>query len=1798
MIDHERASELSASALDFALSPADREELQQHLDACSACRARDEHLRDDARAVADLAPHDAPGRLRARIVEVAGIAGAFEGTADARPNERRPNAASSPMPTIPPGYRRPAALLGAAAAIVVLIAGTLFWRAGPSAGPDAGPNTAAASPSAPVPSGSWSPVPTGKPGSPGSLATDDAWTPVADLTADDVQGGVVGLATGFRLASLDGTPAVEVAARLSADPPVAFAVAVDADGRSARITPTEPLTAGAVYRFTLTADDGRTLDSWAFQARQPLRVVGTVPNDTATDVPTNTGIEVTFDQDGVVDAASHMTIAPKVAGRFEQHDRALAFIPAKRLATSTIYTVTVSRGVTVKGTGEALESDVRFRFETTAAGTKGKVRTTFQFSDDLFESATATPPVIALWAFQDRDGDGPEPTPPKSARIEVHRLRDLDGGIVAYRQVRSFPYWARWAAVDLVPTAGLTRVAAFDAKLRTSDDVRWFQMPAALPAGWYVVTIRSGTRPIQAILQVTDIAGYLVVSETQTLVWANDLASGKPVVGAIVATDGTEVGRTDDDGSLMAETLAALKPTRDGSCTDGCVPVVTVRSGDRATFLPASGQRQYEWGSYSDQDPGAGYDAARYWSTFGTDRTLYRRTDTVNVWGVVRDRGTGKVPGAVTVRLFASREDGGSLGGATSGERAPLATIELHPNPVGAFSGSIALADVPEGDYSLEATVAGDVVGSGSFRVDRILKPAYRLDVSTGRRVYFQGDRIKVTATATFYEGSPVPGVPLRLDGFVEKTFTTDKTGTATLRTTVRFGANEDSGQPDVRSLDVNPARAEEGEIAGASREIIAFPSTWTIDAATQIRSGRVQVTGSVHAVDRDRLEREIADGKSVWELDPAGKAMADETVTATFTESIPHRVKIGTRYDFIEKTVVPVYEYGSTERAAGTVRVTTGKDGAFSVSVPASAAGHSYRVRLSATDPDKHSAVWVGWASEAGEPGAQGGGGEPTLGLTSAPGEAGDFGVGDPIDLTMTDPGSPAHTTDRYLFYSAQQGLRDADVQASPRYRATFESWAPPGIDIVGIRFTGSGYVESPTFNAAFRRSDREITVGLTTDAARYDPGAEVTITVTTRDRTGGAIPATVVLRAVDEKLFAIYGAQAADPLGELYQGLSSGILTTYRSHHEPRVNTGTDTAGGGGDDRAGGGREDFRDWVLFREIDTGQDGRAVVTFRVSDDLTSWRVSASAFGAGPSAGEGSIGIPVGLPFFADATIASEYLVSDRPSIGLRAFGTALGADAAVTFAIDSDSLALHVSGLKAKAFETATVPLPKLTVGSHKVTITATTGSGASTRRDVMTRTFNVVSSRLARTRAAYVEPTAQTRLAGGEGRVEVIVSDAGASRYIPLLLGLTDVESARLERTLAAALAGSLATDRLKLADAVRQVKFDGATYQQDDGGLAIFPYGSSDLKASVLAALVAPDRFDAGPLEAYLSEIAGSAKETRERRTFALAGLGGLHAAVLPRIRAASADPALTVRERLMLGLGAAALGDAATARSIGASLEAQYSEVTSEHARLRVGSSAADITEGTALMAMLAAANGDPLAARFWAYVEANPGTEAPYELHAVGFVTRVLERGVPRAASFAYTIGDKRNVVALDAGGTFHISVTHAQLGSLTIEPVSGQIGVTTRWQETVKPSAFGNDPDITISRRMTPSGKIGAANLVTVDLTVRIGSKAPTGCHLVTDLVPSGLVPVGNLEGWGDPEAEDQARRDATYPYAQIGQRISFCAEKSKRNSVIHLRYFARVVTSGTYTWEPAIVESRASTGHAALTKASVVTIR
>ncbi len=1755
--EHTRAQELAASAIDFELEDEERDELERHMEECADCRAVKNHLVSLDRAIADLPLESAPDGLRRRVLDPVATAG-----------RRRRHA----VWRIPERFRWPAVGVAATAVVaIVVVATTLPWS---PRQPDRPPVTAV------------SPGPSGPATAPAPGATDGPWSsdpppilaysPRAELTPGDANGSVLGLDSDFRLASLDGTPPAELASRLTVEPSLDLAIEPEAGGTAVRLRPRAPLTPGAVYRFTLVGTDGATLDSWAFQARQAVRVVSTVPGDTETDVPLNTGIEITFDQDGVVDPETHVTIEPATKGRFEQHGRVLVFVP-DRLKPATIYTVTVTSGVGVKGTDETLAEDVRFRFETAAkAGSQRAV--VLQFPDDAVEVATATRPELTMWAYSEE-----ESASPKKARIEVYRLADLNGAIDAFRQLRRSSRWARWSTDGLVATSGLRRVMTFDARLEQTGGALWFRFPDVLPPGAYLVQHPSGTRPVQTILQVTDVAGYLTVSDSRTLVWANDVATRAPLSGATASAEGAVLGRTDADGLLLADTPAPLRFDPDRPCPDACDPVVIVTAADgRSVFLPASGSADGKQGSYgwSNRDEG-------YWLVYHTDRTLYRRTDTVNVWGVIRDRDSGVVPETIEIDLIASSDGPAST---------TIATLQLQPGPTGAFTGSLPLRDLPEGSYRLAINVGSKVAGTTDIRVDRILKPAYRIEVETGRRVYVVGDRIKITALTTFFEGSPVPGVPLRIGGVVERGLTTDRVGTAVHRTVARVEAyDRENGNASYQIVSVNPARAEEGEIAGASREFVVFPSSRTINAQAIIRAGRVRVSGGVHLVDRDRLEAELAAGRSLWELDPRGKPVTGATLTATFVELIPVRRKVRTEYDLIEKKVVPVYEYSNQTRAAGITKVRTASDGAFSVSVPDSGKDHDYQITLSVGDPDGHTARLVTHAS----------GGESILECCEqaflAPTDPSSdhpdgYGIGDRIDLTMRER-QTARSGSRYLFHFAQRGLREAIVQSSPRLVERFEAWAVPNVQITAVRFTGSAYVDAGGYEASFRSGDRSVDIALSTTRPRYAPGDEVTLQVRTRDAAGKPVASTVILQAVDEKLFQIGAAADADPLQELYSSVSNGIQVRYASHlaQRQRIGEGGDTTGGGGDDRY-----DFRDALLFKAIDTGPDGRATTTFHVSDDLTSWRVSAAAITADLQAGSTSIQIPVGLPFFADASIAPEYLVGDRPSIQIRAYGAALAPGSDVRISVESPSLGLAPVAISAKAFENVTVPLQRLTIGRHRLTVTARSGSGASVMTDRLTRTFTVIESRLQRTMTAHVDLPAAGPLSGGEGLTTVLVSDASAGRYLPLLLDVAAGDGARLERALAAAVATSLVNERYGANDGIGTVgDFDGDRYQTPDGGIAPVPYASSDLELSSLVAIVAPDRFEAGRLREFLDGVLANPKETRERQMYALAGLAALGAPVLPEIRAAVADHDLTVRERLIIGLGAAAIGDGASARSIAGSLLESYGEELGEHARLRVGESASDITAATRLMALLAASTGDPLAPALWAYVEGNPSREAPHELHAVAFVSRQLDRLPVQPASFAYALDGKRTVVELEAGETLQLLVTATQRAGLTLERIAGEIGVTTSWQEPVAAASFERDPDLKIRRTRTPSGTIKTGDLVRIDMTVTFGPKAPAGCHQVSELVPSGLIAVGIHGAWPIDNGEGAApAADVSMPYAQTGQRVMFCAEPTARQRTVRLRYYARVITPGTYVWEPAIVESRTGADRAALTSTDTVAIR
>ena len=150
---------------------------------------------------------------------------------------------------------------------------------------------------------------------------------------------------------------------------------------------------------------------------------------------------------------------------------------------------------------------------------------------------------------------------------------------------------------------------------------------------------------------------------------------------------------------------------------------------------------------------------------------------------------------------------------------------------------------------------------------------------------------------------------------------------------------------------------------------------------------------------------------------------------------------------------------------------------------------------------------------------------------------DAWSYRVGDEICLQMRNDAGPLPTggTNRYLFFAAQRGLRQVVVQDAPLFSSTFTADYVPNAEIWGVRFTGTTFtpVESPHW-ARFDSEQRRLTVAITSDRKRYAPGETATLDLRTTDIAGKPISAAVVLRAVDEKLFAIGGAYDQDPLSD----------------------------------------------------------------------------------------------------------------------------------------------------------------------------------------------------------------------------------------------------------------------------------------------------------------------------------------------------------------------------------------------------------------------------------------------------------------------------------------------------------------------------------------------------------------------------------------------------------------------------------------------------------------------------------------
>jgi hypothetical protein len=1665
--------------------------------------------------------------------------------------------------------------------VVLIVTAALVATCG---GPAPSPTAGAASPAAPAASGSV-------PASPGVGAGPEPTPPPGEWAAVDLpplarvatleatRSGTAGVAldTAFRLTALEGRDPAELASRLVVEPSVRL-TAGKASGDTVVLTPAKPLVAGQLYRFSVRgAASGTTEATWAVQAAKPLHVVTSIPYDEATDVPRDTGIEITFDQAGVSLAAAerHIDISPDTAGRFELHGRTVAFVPDRPLRQARLYTVTVREGLPLAGTGMRLERDVVLRFET-AGNDPAKVRV--HLNRPLYDASTKEQAAIGLDVYREDDDDEEGATgAAENVSVKVHRLPSLEAAIRAYDAIHAIPDWTALSAAAPVRTSGLPRVLSGTLRVRDSDSGSWIQLPRALRAGWYVVTVTLAGIPHQAVLQVSDLAAYGMVSTNRTAVWVNDLRTTGPARGISVSIEGRALGRTGADGLLVARTPAVVVRRAD----DGRDMRLIVRAGRRTTFVPVHlGGVCEKCGNW---DTGEGYgvsDHDRWWQVFTSDRYRYRPTDTVNLWGVVRDRAGGAAPAKVTLEMLVQDWSASS--------EVPVARTTATPDRTGSFIARLAFADLPAGDYTLRLRASGDTVADISIAVGSIVKPAWELSVETDRHAVISGQSVEASLQASFFEGTPVAGAEIRLGGESEGdeedggarppiVVRTDADGAAIAVVPMAIGDDDDEegvpAQHQVEWIYAQPTAPEEGEIA-SSTEVAVFAASALVSVRGTVGGTRLAIDGSVNDVAFERYEAAGLDGP--WDVDPVGDPRAGASVRVRVVEHITTVLKVGTSYDFITKRVEPVYETSVREKDLGTTVVRTAADGTFHLERTVTGGSRrSYSVVATYVDEAGRTT-----AERADAESATAETDDSSLWLETPDGVERAYGVGATVRVVARG-GTEGVPASRYLFLVSRQGLRGATVSDGRKFATRFDAADVPTLWIDAVRFTGTAYeVAGWSFRAEFRSEDRRLAVELTPDRARYAPGERATLAIRTTGPDGRPVAASVYVRVIDERLYAMGAAGDADPLPELYASVGTGQLATARSHQPPLEGGGEggDTTGGGGDERS-----DFRDWLAAEIVRTGADGRGSLLVNLSDDLTSWRAVGQAVDGKLRAGIGTAPIAVSLPLFAEANVAPEYLAADRPIIRVRAYGTGLRVGDRVTFRVSSDTLPMAAVTVTGRAFEAIEVPLPGLSVGEHRVRIVASAGSGSGAREDVLVRSFRVVETRTVQGRTTWAPLVAATGIEGGPGLTTVTLVDAGRGRVVPLLESLAWAQPDRADRAIAAAVATALLQEAFGIepAAAVPDPQLD--RFQASDG-VSIVPWADAELELSVLAAMSGDPRVNRAQLHQYFAGATededgdGLAEETRERALWRLAGQAAIGEPVLADVRLAAKLADLEPAERLTLALAALAAGDEELAVTLERGLVEEHGQRLGPWVRIH-GLKGVDDAVTTARLAIVAASVGDPIAADMDAYVEANPPRATLVDLEraiaARGWVARV-----PGAAAVAaVTIGGQRSEVRITPDRPARYALTPAQVEGARLEPVSGSVLVVTAGESPLVADALTPPSGTTVRRAVTPAGTIGATDTVVVTYRVNLGFEADDGCWRVTDFAPSGLVPIGAY-GWYE-ESEDQPAEPAPVsPWRVEGQRVDFCVTRDPRSSMHQLRYLARVVTPGTYRWESTVLQS------------------
>ena len=1579
------------------------------------------------------------------------------------------------------------------------------------------------------------------------------------------------------------------------------------------VTPATPLTPNSVYIFRL-AREGRGDITWAFQSAARFEIAFTLPRDQSTNVPVRTGIEISFSFGDEIDIEEHFSIYPSVEGRFIHRDSTAVFVPSSPLMYGHIYTVTISPGISLPYTSDVITTGLTFSFETEQeSGRTSQFRDSrIHFSNRNVEFPSFAQPEVSFWLNYGWDRERP------SVEMSVYQLRNRADGIAAANRLSNVPHWTQIFDEDrLIDTSGLTRVASARIDERHEDPHGWgrneiFALPNSLSPGFYVLNAVVEGYVSQMIIQITDLAMQIIADDNMALVWVNDMTSGLPAAGAVVF---------DPITNRTYETSAYGIAVVERELLSGEYLIITAENGREAVAFVHSWGHGHHWGIWGPWGgPWGGSPQSRdyYWTALQLDRTLFQRSDTLSFWGFVQNRhqheGITHVTAVLTERSWWHWYASGS-------DRLLMQNVPVR---YGSYSGEIRLPNLSPGTYELTIYHGDIMLSSIFFSVDDYVTPPYQLIVTSDREAIFAGEEVTFTARAEFFEGTPVPDLSISYH-FWAWGVTTPASGQ---RRTDLEGNVEITARPTVTDTQLQgessmffSVDATLPEIGHVFRE--ARTRVFVNDISVRPRSSRdgadANITIDVHKITLERINNETAESWNDYLCEP----IAGQVISVEVMEVYWERVPVDERYCHIRRQVVTRYQHERREITIEQFEMTTDAEGNASrdFQVP-NLDRRSYMAKLRTRDGNgrliEHT-VFLGRDFARFHFNAD----DDQLFLYGVNEDG--YDIGDTVELTLKQGLYPVERGN-FLFVVVQGGILSYHIGTNP-LTITFGEQHVPNAQVFAYHFNGHTYESnwSMSERLRFNPESRKLAIDISTCNEYYRPGDMKTVTLTVTDSLGNPKAANVNISLVDEALFALMEYNV-DTFAMLYRNVSDNLRFNSATHRtfrsdgiiedapmSQRLALGQDAApllAGApapaspaapgtalmmADTMAESAvesriRERFEDTAVFKSLRTNARGEATFTFRLPDNITSWRMTASAISEDLYAGNAVQNVRVTQPMFLHYTLNNVFLAGDIPYIGVNAFGSSLTGGEAVTFEVWREDMPADIRRASGVSFERVNIPLWEMTEeGFGVIVIRATMENGYN---DAILHSYQVLNShRHVDIAIFYEDVTIDTVFETNPGGLtNITFTDRGRGQFLNDLFSLRNIwgSGARIEGLVARREATWLIKTHFPEIDLFGTAgNFDVLEYQTGNGGIAILPYADADLYMTVKLLPFILDDINIAALRRYLQDVFDNS--TTDNRMLALYGLALLGEPVLLDLQRYAMLSDLSVRNTAYIALGFAALGDMHTARDLFNSRIAPYIQAIAPYYRINTGTNRADILDATSVAALLAAQLNMPQSMGLHNYA-ARHRFDAPHRfegdamllnIERLLFISHEINNHTDAAAGITYTLFGETVTRELRPGGSFNLRIPAQNMNEFNLTSITGDVSAISIIRtplEELEPV----EGDIIVSRTFSRAGENASrstfeqGDLVRVQITINYAATAPGGSYMITDFLPAGLVHVANSARFGD--------RDHTtgrWAHAAVeGQRITFFDFNSRRHRVNTYYYYARVINPGTFMAEGTIVQS------------------